>query len=114
MKIIEEQYFNENEIKEMLLYNNSALMKSLLLLYEYQTEEEKIIGESCSKNNVGFNKYDSTILTKYSKEIKDKGGLYKNQIKELRKRILKYNKQITKIINNKKAKEEGVQLKWKI
>ena len=35
-------------------------------------------------------------------------------LKELRKRILKYNKQITKIINNKKAKEEGVQLKWEI
>ena len=100
MKIIEVQYFSENEIKEILLYNNSALMKSLLLLYECQTEEEKKIGESFNKNNAGFNKYDSSILTKYSKE--------------LRKRILKYNKQITKIINNKKAKEEGVQLKWEI
>jgi hypothetical protein len=114
MKIIEVQYFSENEIKEMLLYNNSALMKSLLLLYECQTEEEKEMGESFNKNNAGFNKYDSSILSKYSREIKDKGGLYKYQIKELRKRILKYNKQITKIINNKKAKEEGVQLKWEI
>lgn len=114
IEIVEKKEYESNEIKELLLKNNSVLMKSILMLYDKQTEDEKYLEKSNERNNVGFNRFDAPILSKYALIIKRTGGMMINDLYDARSRIIKYTNQITNIVNEKIAKEEGVQLKWKI
>lgn len=110
IKIVEERGYSSEDMKKILLENNSALMKAILIMYDIQVKKK---GNKRS-NNVGFNRYDVPSLTNYALKIKRHNGLYTNDLNDARNRMLKYSKQLANIINNKKDKEEGVQLKWKI
>lgn len=88
------------EIKSLIENNDKMVVRSLIKLYEYQTENEKKVGESNIDNGVGFNKYDSDFLSSIAKQYLDCNFITNKQIHCVRKRILKYSKQLTKIANN--------------
>lgn len=91
-------------LKDLLQRNNKALIKALLLIYDRQTEEEKHISESIQDNSIGFNKYDTYILTYYAKSILEGGLLSPEDVYVIRAKMPKYWKQLMNI--SKQQQEE--------
>lgn len=113
-KVKEKLTYENEQIKNWLLTNNSALMKAIIIINEYQLPEEQSAKTSLHNNNLGFNKYDAPILMFYADKIKRYKGLYKSEIDEARRRMLKYSKQLTNILNEKDFKENGRQMVFDI
>lgn len=91
--------WTEKRIRELLLASDKMVIRSLLVLYQRQTDNEKLKQHNNEVNGMGFNQYDAPILTDFCSKLK--GGYYltDKQIKIARKRLLKYVKQLTKIAN---------------
>lgn len=88
-------FFTEEEtelIFDKLIYDDK-LIDQLLYLYNLQTDDEKSIG-TFKKNNIGFNSYDSDVLSKIAKSYIDNGFLTETKLKILSKRLPKYHKQL--------------------
>lgn len=67
--------------------------QALLLIYNYQTNEEKITQHTLVENGLGFTAFDCEILTSFAKQIIRK-DLTKKQWDILFKKIPKYWGQI--------------------
>lgn len=91
--------WTKDEIKNLILTNDKMVIRSVLKLYEYQTESEKLSYDSNIINGVGFNSFDAPFLTDIVKKIHNNVKLTKNQIFILRKKMLKYSNQLTRIAN---------------
>lgn len=91
--------WTEKRIKELLLASDKMVIRSLLVLYQRQTDNEKLKQHTNELNNMGFNQYDAPILTDFCFRLKSGYSLTDRQIKVARKRLLKYVKQLTKIAN---------------
>jgi hypothetical protein len=89
------------EIKSKLEINNRLVERAITLIYQFQTEDEKQTFFARHDNGVGFNKYDSEILSSFAKQINEGKHLTEKQMAVGRNRILKYAKQLTKIANDK-------------
>lgn len=89
------------EIKAMLETNNSLVERGISLIYQFQTEDEKETQFARHDNGVGFNKFDSEILSSFARQINEGNHLTIKQMAVARKRIMKYAKQLTKISNDK-------------
>lgn len=92
--------WTKEEIKNIILTNDSQCCKALIKLYEKQTETEQAIAETTQQNGVGFNGVDATILTSFAKFYKQVGFLTPKQLKICRKKLIKYCGQLAKIANN--------------
>ena len=91
--------WTEKRIKELLLASDKMVIRSLLVLYQRQTDNEKLKQHTNELNNMGFNQYDAPILIDFCFRLKGGYFLTDRQIKVARKRLLKYVKQLTKIAN---------------
>lgn len=87
------------EIKKLLRENDVFVIRSLLKLYSFQTEVEKKVKSTNGINGVGFNAYDSKALTEIVKVCIANKMLSNGQVEYVRKKLLKYSKQIMKIAN---------------
>lgn len=95
------------QIVHLLNTNDIFLERSLVKLFERQTQDEKSASDAKHTNGRGFNKPDSNRLTICAKTIlKNKGKgvpegkrLLDWQLEDARPRILKYAKQLTEIAN---------------
>ena len=92
----------ETYLKNLVKNNNKALLKSIVLIYESQTQEEKAKGESIEDNCVGFSKIDAYEMGQVAKKIKSGQPLTKGEIAKSRNKMQKYWKQLM-IISKKKA-----------
>lgn len=92
--------WNVDEIKELLKTNDRFVLRSLIKLYSFQTNEEKHCKESTEANNKGFNKFDAKILTPIAQDVVKGNIITENQISYVRNKIMKYAKQLTKIANH--------------
>ena len=81
-------------IKDKLNTDNRWLLRGLLRIYQNQTPIEKSSYSSTEDNNIGFNKIDSRFLTAMSKRVSDNLSLSNEQIKAVRKTMLKYASQL--------------------
>lgn len=88
-----------DEIKFLLQNNDRFVVNSLLKLYSYQTTAEQYNENTVERNNVGFNIYDADLLSNIAKQCIDKYFITVSQIELIRKKIIKYRKQLTKIAN---------------
>lgn len=90
-------------IKDLIENNTKEMMNILLLLYEYQTDDEKVSRKTKWQNAVGFNQPDADFLTGMAKLYVAKGKDIKemtdSQLRGVRRRLLKYAQQITIIKN---------------
>lgn len=81
--------------KMIRFYLYGALKK----LYGEQTRDEQQSGQTKHYNGVGFNGADSRFLSSVSEFLIKKGFLTEKQKYCVRKRLIKYNKQLTRLAN---------------
>lgn len=90
-------------IKNILNLNDLVLIRSVVTIYDSQTEEEKRLKESIVNNNVGFNKLDAKDLSRIAIKAKKGQFLSESEIKFLRCKMGKYWRQL---MNASKKKME--------
>ena len=91
--------WTEDEIKRLVQENDKVLYGALLKLYGEQTKDEQDDGETKYHNGVGFNGADSRFLTSVSEFLKQRGFLTPKQKAVVRRKLIKYNKQLTRLAN---------------
>ena len=90
-----------DEIGHLLNKSDKFVVNSLIILYSYQTEDEQYNKSTDEANGVGFNAYDAGPLTDiYDFMFRSECITYK-QINFVRKKLLKYRKQLTAIANHR-------------
>lgn len=91
--------WTEDEIRNYVQTNDKVLYKALERLYDEQTVDEKRAGETTHNNGVGFNGADSKIMSSFAEFLKRTGFLTDKQKAVARKKLVKYNKQLTRLAN---------------
>lgn len=89
----------EDEIKRLVQTNDTMLYRSLLKLYSEQTADEQAQGETRERNNRGFNGTDAHILSNIAEFLKRTGFLTDKQKVLVRRKLVKYNRQLTRLAN---------------
>ena len=108
-----EYFTNEKQwkayLKDLLQTNDGALLKSIVLIYNNQTTEEKEKCESIDDNYVGFTKIDAFDLGNIAKKIQDGQQLTKAEFARCRNKMPKYWKQLM-MISKKRSLEKRAEL----
>ena len=91
------------EIAHLLQTNDKMVIRSLMKLYGFQTDEEQDLGETTDYNGVGFNGADAPILSSIAENYLKWNRLTPKQLALVRKKMMKYAKQLTKIANGKQG-----------
>ena len=94
-----ERVWTQDEIKHLLEVNDKMVCRSLIKLYELQTESERDTGSTHVHNGVGFNGPDAPIMTSFAKFFKKTGFLTDKQMAICRKKLMKYSKQLVRLAN---------------
>ena len=74
--------------------NPEHIAKALLFLYQFQTADERIAGQTVYDNSVGFNAVDAPILTDIALFIVQKHKVSEAQLSLVKAKILKYKGQL--------------------
>ena len=91
--------WTREQIKEKLETDDQWLCRGLLAIYKKQTENEKANEVTNQRNGVGFSRIDAMFLTSLAKNFTKWGRLTKGQKFCLRKSMLKYSGQLSRIAN---------------
>lgn len=91
--------WTEEEIKNLIQTNDTVLYGALKKLYACQTADEQHAGETHEQNGVGFNGVDAPIMSSFCEFLNKTGFLTPKQKTIARKKLVKYNKQLTKLAN---------------
>ena len=91
--------WTEEEIKNLIQTNDKVLYAAFKKLYACQTDDEQNVGETHHINGVGFNGVDAPILSSMAEFLIKTGFLTPKQKVVVRKKLIKYNKQLTKLAN---------------
>lgn len=91
--------WTEEEIKELVQTNDKVLYGALRKLYAEQTVDEKADGDTKYHNGVGFNGVDAKIMSSFAEFLNRAGFLTEKQKAVARKKLVKYNKQLTRLAN---------------
>lgn len=91
--------WTEDEIAKLVQTNDKVTCNALAKLYACQTADEQAIGETRVQNGMGFNGADSRILSSMAEFFKKTGFLTPKQLVVVRRKLVKYNKQLTRIAN---------------
>lgn len=97
--IKEKRIWTEEEIKNLIQTNDKVLYAAFKKLYACQTDDEQNVGETHHVNGVGFNGVDAPILSSMAEFLIKTGFLTPKQKVIVRKKLVKYNKQLTKLAN---------------
>ena len=87
------------EIKNLVQTNDKVLYGALKNLYNCQTSDEQSWGETTHANGVGFNAFDAEFLTSVAQFLIRNGFLTDKQKVLTRKKLVKYNAQLTRLAN---------------
>lgn len=91
--------WTEEEIRILIQTNDKVLYGALKRLYAEQTADEQVAGETKHHNGVGFNGCDSKIMSSFAEFLNRTGFLTTKQKALARKKLVKYNKQLTRLAN---------------
>ena len=91
---IKNRVWTKDFIKYLINTNEVAVYKALKRLYSFQTAEEQSGEETVVSNGKGFNAYDAKYLSGLSTWVLAGKKLTTNQLKEARKRLMKYSEQL--------------------
>lgn len=91
--------WTENEIRQLVQENDTVLYRALKRLYAEQTADEQSSKETTERNGVGFNGVDGHFLSSCSEFLIKRGFLSDKQKVIVRKKMIKYTKQLTKLAN---------------
>lgn len=98
----------ESYLKDLVRTNDQALLRAIVLIYDNQTDEEKLKGESIEDNCIGFSKIDAAEMGAIARKIKAKKQLSKGELAKSRNKMQKYWKQLM-IISKKQAEAKKQQ-----
>ena len=96
--------WTQEEIKGLLERSDKMVCISLVQIYNCQTEDEKLSKETSHDNGIGFNAFDSEILSSFAEQYLERGSLTKRQIEVARKKMQKYSKQLSRLANEQALK----------
>ena len=88
------------EIRDRLQNSDKMVSRSLIKIYEKQTEDERSAELTKHRNGMGFNAKDAKFGTSLAKVVEKGGRLSERQITYARKMLFKYSGQLTKIANS--------------
>lgn len=83
-----------DKVREVISTQDKAALHALMLIYSYQTPDEQTVGFTTDDNGMGFNAFDSDILTSFADSYKKYGSLTPKQMECLKKKIKKYGRQV--------------------
>ena len=95
----ERRVWTEEEIRNLVQTNDKVLYGALRNLYNCQTADEKEDGETTHQNGAGFNGLDAPILSSIAEFLNKNGFLTEKQKVLVRKKLVKYNRQLTRLAN---------------
>lgn len=105
-----EQFTNQQQWKEYLQNlvrnNKKALYRAIILIADLQTPEEKVLGATIEKNNVGFGAVDAEMMTSLALRLKCGGELTERELAICRNKMPKYWRQLYRISKAKMEKEQ--------
>ena len=101
--IVNGKEWDKESIKKLIQTNDKAVYRALVLLYSFQTDEEKNTDNVKTVNGKGFNKLDAEILSSMARQVKSGRHLTDKQMYVARPKLMKYAGQI---LNYMKTKEE--------
>jgi hypothetical protein len=96
---VDNRVWTKEEVKHLLQISNKMVQRSIVKIFEKQTEDEKRAETTSHHNGVGFNGVDAELLSSYAKQILAGRTLTEKQMHYARKKIVKYAGQLTKIAN---------------
>lgn len=99
----------ESYLKNLVKTNDKALLKSIILIYDNQTNEEKFQGKSIEDNCIGFSKIDAYEMGQIAKKIKSGQPLTEGELAKSRNKMQKYWKQLM-VISKRKMKRQKQEL----
>lgn len=80
-------------IRQKLATSDKWLLRGLLAIYRYQTEQEKAVDSTLNNNGVGFSAFDAEFLS----GVAARGFISPKQMPHVRKSMLKYAGQLVRI-----------------
>lgn len=91
--------WTEEEIKELVQTNDKVLYGALKKLYAEQTADEQATSTTKHQNGAGFNSVDSRFLSSTAEFLLKTGFLTYKQKAAVRRKLVKYTKQLTRLAN---------------
>lgn len=106
-----EHFTNQKQWKEYLQWlvrtNKRALYRSIVLIADLQTPEEKALGTTIDHNKQGFGIVDASLMTSLALVIKSGGELSERELAISRNKMPKYWRQLM-IIAKGKMKDDSI------
>jgi hypothetical protein len=93
-------------LKGKLSSDDRWALRALMVVYSFQTVEERLQMVTKVENSVGFTGYDAEFLTGLVVQYKGSGSLSSVQLKCLRKMMPKYWKQILEVSDREKLERQ--------
>jgi len=93
-------------VKKQLGTNEAWAKKSLLKIFDFQTQHEKDSEQTHDHNDVGFSGVDGEILTSFAKQLISKKWLSPKQMAIVYRKMPKYWMQIIGISDEEKLKNQ--------
>lgn len=91
--------WKQEEIKQLILSNDKMVYRSLQVLYSFQTADEKSYKDTTEKNGKGFNSVDAEFMSSCANFYQKNGYLTNRQKEIVRKKLIKYTRQLTDFAN---------------
>lgn len=106
---LKNQHEWKQELQHLLCTSDEAVIQAMLRIWDLQSINEKLANQSLEENGIGFDKIDSRVMGAYVAKH-SKGQLDREDILDIRRRMLKYWKQLMKLSKMKlerKSKENA-------
>lgn len=91
--------WTEEQIANLIQSDDRVLYRALKKLYAEQTADEQNFAQTTYRNGAGFNSVDAKFLTSASEFLLKTGFLTSKQKAVVRRKLVKYNKQLTRLAN---------------
>lgn len=96
----EKRTWTKDEIREKINSDTRWLLRAVSAIYQKQTEDEQSGRITSHVNNVGFNGVDAEFLSQAAERYNSGWNFSEKYINAIRRAMLKYSGQLTKIANN--------------
>ena len=99
--IVNGKEWTQDSVKNLMVVNDSAVIRGMLKIYEYQTAQEKNSLATMEDNGVGFSGVHGNIMSSFSEFYIKNKYLTVKQMVTARKIMLHYSGQLLKIMEAK-------------
>lgn len=96
MSEVTQTVWTKSKIQALVTKDEKAAIRALMVVYGNQTQAEQASDATVEHNGIGFTGTDAEILTSFAKFYQRAGFLTEKQLVLLKKRIVKYWKQLLK------------------